>query len=1272
VTGDRDEVLGRLSEELAQALAVGEAIDAAQWAARFEVEESDVRACQRGLAALFTCLGEEPQLGQPELPSPSLPADFELGEELGRGGMGVVYRARQISLDREVAIKVLRPGDLAFGDALRRFRAEARSLARLRHRHIVSVHDLGETPEGLLWFAMDFVDGSTLADELRSRGRMLPARAVKILRQVTSAIAHAHGQGIVHRDLKPQNVLIDRNGDAFVVDFGLARDAAVAGTRTLTGELLGTPAYMSPEQASGDAGRIGEACDVWALGALMYEMLAGRGPFSGMPLHETIRSILHEDPKPLRKVDKRVPRELELVCMQALRKRPEDRYATALALGEDIERFADGRGVLAQQPSRLVRVARVVRRNWRLAATIAAAVVVTLLAVAVWLPTIRRDAVISEARRLLSSGHPDAAIESFRGVLATTANNAADRETIELDLAQALNDRAGELLAAHDEVRAKELGEQALKLADFRRKTQGAIWAAYWDLNQSWSWEYARAAALTGAQGQEGVGDLSVRLVADLKSALPGRVTLARRVAAKGWTDVSGLDEALKLPILAEAFRANARALVAKQVSVTRAFPYRWLASSLDAWWSPSVEDAIAGLALAAAESPETRAVAFRAFCQLVGLPTYDALRELAGDGRQFPTAKEVADAAPRAIAAWRAWRALPREQALKARIDLLVQAITGSASVFPGAEHHLIAEFVLCTGCPVPSGQELGGEKLREWWEQARQRPFAERLRTSLGLAADAQVSMVEALDRSATASRETARLWRQLAWLQVPDGKRIPEALPEITDGGLVWRKACLEAAAQPDSRALTARIAVLRFDDGGCEPVLVAQQSKLVHIGEQVELELGANIVEPTVLSFRKLWEDELQHVEQPVSPTGPRSIPLRQDRGGISAVVRARVALDQPGACLDANLGLRVLQGALPGRFFRAGAVGCRRVWSGCAAAFDGNEQLWDDGRRLTTFVMLVSLSEGAEDADQGLSWWRSAVARTFAIAAESASRRDSRRNDLDWLTPSLWPMPETLAAMNTLLPDEPRAASPGVRMALMLAGGGPEGLGVWPHTFGIPDAEVGVRLAVGSPNAEVRGKALEALAKLPAEEWTPRLGETMRKFAVDAPGGFSQPLAERLQALPDPDGLWDWFSRANVLLTCAMLILAIWLLTQFLAGSPKWKSISVGWSAGWVLLFLFVRIEVAGIVLLPSFVVLTVALAIAWRASTGRTWHRMIGLGVLSTFTLWAVASWLCGVAPPNGLGQLMLVAVVLAGMPDQRRVPVRTRRRAKPGATGAA
>ncbi|MCB9880071.1 MAG: serine/threonine protein kinase, partial [Planctomycetes bacterium] len=491
MTGDRDEVIGRLAEELDAALAGGETVVVAQWAARFDVEEAAVRACLRGLSALATSLGEELQQGAPELPAVHLPEDFEVVGELGRGGMGVVYRARQRSLDREVAIKVLRPADLVFGDALRRFRSEARSLARLRHRHIVSVHDCGETLEGLLWFAMDLVDGRTLADELRSSRRFLPARAVKVIRQVASAVAHAHAQGIVHRDLKPQNVLIDAHGDAFVVDFGLARDAAAAGTRTMTGELLGTPAYMSPEQASGDGARIGEACDVWALGALLYEMLAGHGPFSGKPLHETIRAILHDDPPPLRKIDKRVPLELEVVCQQALQKRPEDRYPTALAFGEDVERFADGRGVLARQPSAWRRFARLARRRGRLVAATTAAVVVTLLFVLAWLPTIRRDAVIAEARRLLATGHPAAAVESLRTALAERPGNAAAFEQLEYDYVRALGDRIGELLLAHDEAGAAQLAAQALKITGRRHTYQGVVRSEDWDRQLSWRWEHA-------------------------------------------------------------------------------------------------------------------------------------------------------------------------------------------------------------------------------------------------------------------------------------------------------------------------------------------------------------------------------------------------------------------------------------------------------------------------------------------------------------------------------------------------------------------------------------------------------------------------------------------------------------------------------------------------------------------------------------------------------------------------------------------------------------
>ncbi|MCC7066775.1 MAG: hypothetical protein IT456_28530, partial [Planctomycetes bacterium] len=677
-----------------------------------------------------------------------------------------------------------------------------------------------------------------------------------------------------------------------------------------------------------------------------------------------------------------------------------------------------------------------------------------------------------------------------------------------------------------------------------------------------------------------------------------------------------------------------------------------------------SVEDAIAGLALAAAESPETRAVAFRAFCQLVGLPMYDALRELETDGGQFPTAQEVADAAPLAITAWRAWCSLPREQALKARIDLLVQAITESAPVFPGAEQHLVAEFVLWTGYSVPSG-ELDGARLREWWQQARQRPFAELLRTGLGLAADAEVPLVEALDRSATAPRETARLWRQLAWLQILEGKRIPEGVPEITDGGHVWRKACLAAAAQPDSRELTARIAVLRFDDGGCEPVLVAQQSKIVRIGEQVELQLGADLVESSALSFRTLWEDELQRIEQPVSPRGLRSIPLLPDRGRMFAFVRGRVALARMGVCLDANMGLAALQVSLPDRSQSHEVAGNRRVWAGSAAAIQSLTRLWDEDRRLSTFVMLASISEGAEDEDQRLPWWRSAVAKTFANAAESAAGSD-RRFGADWLTASLWPMPEALSTMNILLPDEPHAASPGTRLALMLAGGGEEGLDVWPHTYGIPDAEVGVRLAVGSPNATVRARALGGLARLPQEEWTPRLGETLRKFAVEAPQGFSPPLAEHLDALPDPDGLWDWLSRKNVLTACAMMLLCVWWFALRLWAASKEKAGNTFYTEALLFLLLFVRVEVLGVVILPSFVVFGLLLVVAGRARTAPTWRRRLGLAVLLGFTLWAAASWFFRVDPPVGLEAWALVAVAFSVLQNKQRTPLRTRRKAKP------
>jgi predicted Ser/Thr protein kinase len=442
---DPEERLGRLCDELNAALAAGESIDAAVWARRTELPEADVRRAAAALSAMRDALGDEPgTAARSPLPPPHLPADYELLGELGRGGMGVVYRARQRSLDRELAVKVLRPGELWFADAVVRFEREAKSLARLRHRHIVSVHEVGRT-DGFVYFTMDYIAGETLHKRLE-HGPLTTSEAVRLLSQVASAIAYAHQKGVVHRDLKPANILIDHAGDAFVVDFGLARDlAAGAGSATISGQLLGTPGYMSPEQALGDRARIGEASDVYALGAVLYECLTGAPPFAGLPLAQLMHAVIEREPLPARKRNARVPPDLEVICDKALQKRPEDRYATVQALAEDLERFTIGREILARRRSGLVRTVRLLRRNHR-AVLSGVAVVLALLVFGWWfvLPTVLRRQAVALAERLHADGSATGAVtayrEAFAGVDAASLP-AAER----LGYVRAMVDEAGRL-----------------------------------------------------------------------------------------------------------------------------------------------------------------------------------------------------------------------------------------------------------------------------------------------------------------------------------------------------------------------------------------------------------------------------------------------------------------------------------------------------------------------------------------------------------------------------------------------------------------------------------------------------------------------------------------------------------------------------------------------------------------------------------------------------------------------------------------------------------
>jgi hypothetical protein len=287
--------------------------------------------------------------------------DYDITHELGRGGMGVVYGARQVTLGRDVALKMILSGQLASDTDRQRFRIEAEAAAKLDHPNIVPVYEVGEQ-KGQPYFSMKYVKGRTLA-QLLSDGPMPPRESARILAAVARAIHFAHQRGVLHRDLKPSNILLDAEGNPHVTDFGLAKQASDVVDLTRRGAMIGTPSYMAPEQAAGARGDVGPASDIYSLGSILYHMLTGRPPFQSASPLDTVLMLLEQDVVPPRVLNPKADRDLEMIALQCLQKPTDLRYPSAAALADDLDSYLNDEPISARSGHFLQVLTRVFRET---------------------------------------------------------------------------------------------------------------------------------------------------------------------------------------------------------------------------------------------------------------------------------------------------------------------------------------------------------------------------------------------------------------------------------------------------------------------------------------------------------------------------------------------------------------------------------------------------------------------------------------------------------------------------------------------------------------------------------------------------------------------------------------------------------------------------------------------------------------------------------------------------------------------------------------------
>jgi serine/threonine protein kinase/tetratricopeptide (TPR) repeat protein len=436
LAADRDTALELIYTEFVLREERGEHPTPDEWCARFPEWEADLRAVFQVNAHLraevgaadrtLDWAGDRTKRIHPGPETTGRQAgDYLIEAELGRGGMGVVYRARQRSLNRTVALKMILGGEFADPRHVARFRREAEAVARLQHPNIVQVYEIGEwqpaareegwAGAGTPFFTMEYVEGGTLARRLAT-APPTPAEAAALVEELARAVSYAHRRGLVHRDLKPANVLLQPTpadpqatgaaaqpaplGTPKITDFGLAKLLAGDDSSTVTGAVLGTPGYMAPEQAAGDTKRVGPGADVYALGAILYECLGGRPPFDGGSHWAVLRQVQDATPLPPSRLRPRVPKDLETICLKCLEKDPARRYPSALALAEDLHRFQHDEPIRARPPSALYQFRKFARRNT--AAVLAVAAVFLALVVGLigtWVGLARADAARERAER---------------------------------------------------------------------------------------------------------------------------------------------------------------------------------------------------------------------------------------------------------------------------------------------------------------------------------------------------------------------------------------------------------------------------------------------------------------------------------------------------------------------------------------------------------------------------------------------------------------------------------------------------------------------------------------------------------------------------------------------------------------------------------------------------------------------------------------------------------------------------------------------------------